>query len=143
MTPDQMRQELMKMLLSEPMKTLLKELINTVESIEGGEVQVAWNDVTDKPAVIASGATQAAARTAIGAGTSDLEIGSTASTAMAGNATPTPADNSVTNAKVATGANIALSKLANVAAGTDGLAAGTLQATLQALASRIAALETP
>lgn len=48
---------------------------------------------------------------------------------------------SVSDAQVASGANIALSKLANVAAGTDGLAAGTIQATLQSLATRIQALE--
>lgn len=49
-----------------------------------------WADITDKPAIIASGATQAAARTAIGAGTgnSNLAIGTTASTAKAGNYTP-------------------------------------------------------
>lgn len=52
-------------------------------------------------------------------------------------------DGAVTNAKVAADAAIALSKLANVAAGTSGLAAGSLQDTLQALATRIAALETP
>lgn len=52
----------------------------------GGEpVTVAWDDVTDKPAVIAAGATQAAARTAIGAGTSSLALGATATTAAAGN----------------------------------------------------------
>jgi hypothetical protein len=50
-------------------------------------------------------------------------------------------DASITNAKISASADIALSKLANVAAGTDGLAAGTLQATLQSLATRIAALE--
>lgn len=37
--------------------------------------------------------------------------------------------------------SIALNKLVNVAAGTDGLTAGTLQATLQSLASRIQTLE--
>lgn len=49
------------------------------------DISVGWEDVTDKPAVIAAGVDQAAARTAIGAGTSDLAIGTTASTAMAGN----------------------------------------------------------
>jgi len=90
----------------------------------------------------------AAARTAIGAGTSSLVLGTTATTALAGDtviptipATLPPTDASVTNAKVAASAAIALSKLANVAAGTDGLAAGTIQATLQALATRIQALE--
>lgn len=48
-----------------------------------------WADVTGKPAVIAAGADQAAARAAIGAGTSSLAIGTTASTAKAGNYAPT------------------------------------------------------
>ena len=48
------------------------------------DISVGWEDVTDKPAVIAAGANQAAARTAIGAGTSSLVIGTTSSTAMAG-----------------------------------------------------------
>lgn len=46
-----------------------------------------WSDVTSKPAVIASGADQPTARAAIGAGTSDLAIGTTSTTAMAGNKT--------------------------------------------------------
>lgn len=45
-----------------------------------------WADITSKPAVIAAGATAADARTAIGAGTSNLVIGTTAGTAMAGDA---------------------------------------------------------
>lgn len=44
-----------------------------------------WDTLDGKPAVIAAGADQAAARNAIGAGTSNLAIGTTASTAMAGN----------------------------------------------------------
>lgn len=52
-----------------------------------------------------------------------------------------PTDGSVTNAKVAASAAIALSKLANVAAGDDGLASGGIQDTFQALATRIQALE--
>lgn len=46
-----------------------------------------WGDVDSKPAVIAAGADAETARNAIEAGTSDLEIGTTASTAMAGNKT--------------------------------------------------------
>lgn len=49
----------------------------------------AWSTITGKPAVIAAGADADAARSAIGAGTSDLTIGTTASTAKAGNYTPT------------------------------------------------------
>jgi len=57
----------------------------------GGGGTVAWDDVTDKPTVIAAGSTQAAARTAIGAGTgsSNLALGATSSTAAAGNHTHT------------------------------------------------------
>ena len=54
-------------------------------------------------------------------------------------ATASIQDSAVTNAKIAAGAAIALSKLANVAAGTDGLGAGTLQATLQDIYSDLAA----
>lgn len=40
----------------------------------GGGGPTAWDDIVDKPAVVAAGATQAAARTAIGAGTSNLTL---------------------------------------------------------------------
>lgn len=52
------------------------QMMGTVTPSGGGSV--AWDNITGKPAVIA------AARTAIGAGTSSLVIGTTASTAMAG-----------------------------------------------------------
>lgn len=48
---------------------------------------------------------------------------------------------SITNTAISASAAIALSKLANVAVGTAGLSAGTVQATFQALATRIQALE--
>jgi len=51
-----------------------------------------WANLSGKPAVIAAGADAAAARTAIGAGTSNLAIGTTASTAAAGNHTHTISD---------------------------------------------------
>jgi len=44
-----------------------------------------WDTLVNKPAVIAAGTTQAAARTAIGAGTSSLGLGTTGTTAAAGN----------------------------------------------------------
>ena len=47
----------------------------------------AWGDIGSKPAVIAAGADQGTARSAIGAGTSNLAIGTTGTTAMAGNKT--------------------------------------------------------
>lgn len=51
-----------------------------------------WEDITNKPAAIAAGADQAAARAAIGAGTSNLTIGTTSSTAKAGNYQPASTD---------------------------------------------------
>lgn len=53
-------------------------------------VPVNWSSVTGKPAVIAAGADAAAARSAIGAGTSNLTLGTTAGTALAGNTTLLP-----------------------------------------------------
>uniref|UniRef100_A0AB39AJ67 Virion structural protein n=1 Tax=Klebsiella phage KpTRp1 TaxID=3236632 RepID=A0AB39AJ67_9CAUD len=58
------------------------QMMGTVTPSSGGSV--AWDNITGKPTVIAAGADAAAARTAIGAGTSSLVIGTTASTAMAG-----------------------------------------------------------
>ena len=83
-----------------------------------------WANLPGKPAVIAAGADQAAARSAIGAGTgnSNLAIGTTASTASAGNHTH------------------AYSALSGSVSGVTG---GNLQAILEDLAGRVAALETP
>lgn len=70
---------------------LLPNLFKRVKRLEkDGENQeeVTWDSITGKPAVIASGTTQATARQSIGAGTSNLAIGTTASTAKAGNYTP-------------------------------------------------------
>ena len=51
----------------------------------GDQVLPTWSTISGKPAVVAEGATQADARTAIGAGTSNLTIGTTGTTAAAGN----------------------------------------------------------
>lgn len=67
---------------------------------------VSWAEVTDKPAVIAAGDTQAAARTAIGAGTSNLTIGTTATTAAAGN------DPRLSDQRVPTDGSVSAPKLA-------------------------------
>ncbi|GAA0766101.1 hypothetical protein GCM10009434_03210 [Brevundimonas olei] len=106
------------------LKRLWAYLEKHVANIEGGggeAAPVAWADVTGKPAtfppVIGSTAT-----TAMAGNTALLAIGTTASTAAAGN--HTHAATAVT-----------------VAAGTAGLAAGNVQTQLQALATRIAALE--
>ncbi len=58
-----------------------------VQSKLNASGSVAWADITGKPAVIAAGADQAAARTAISAGTSNLALGATSTTALAGDTT--------------------------------------------------------
>lgn len=73
----------------------------------GGSVSVAWGDVTGKPAVIGAGANQAAARTAIGAGTSSLAVGNTASTAMAGDKFVAGAAVANVGSQTVTGAEVA------------------------------------
>lgn len=81
----------------------------------GGEVSTAWGDITDKPSVIAAGETAAAARTAIGAGTSNLQLGTTASTAAAGN--HTHGDASASASGFMTSAQF--TKLAGIATGAN------------------------
>ena len=54
----------------------------------GDQTLPTWSTIAGKPAVVAAGADAAAARAAIGAGTSDLTLGTTASTAKAGNYSP-------------------------------------------------------
>jgi hypothetical protein len=67
---------------------LWPSLPSTVGGGSGGAALTSWVTqvvpLADFPAVIASGATQAAARTAIGAGTSSLVLGSSSSQAKAG-----------------------------------------------------------
>lgn len=53
-----------------------------------GNYTPAWNDISSKPAVIASGADATAARLSINAGTSNLAVGPAATDAKPGNYTP-------------------------------------------------------
>ena len=99
--------------------TLKVEAGATVEGLEGGGGATAWADITGKPAVIAAGADQAAARTAIGAGSSNLALGTTATTAAAGN------HNHAVTAD----------------AGSGLAAAANIQAAFVALSARVKALE--
>ena len=59
-------------------------------SITGNAASAPWAGISDKPAVIAEGTTQAEARAAIGAGTSDLALGTTSGTALAGDTAVLP-----------------------------------------------------
>lgn len=93
----------------------------------GGGGPTAWTDITGKPAVIAAGATAADARTAIGAGTSNLVIGVGAGNAMAGNTTipaaPTWSTIAGKPAVIAAGADAATARAA-IGAGTSNLVIG-------------------
>ncbi|WP_329405387.1 hypothetical protein OG563_26360 [Nocardia vinacea] len=129
-------------LIAEPSSTLANWRERTypaspVSSVNGrtGAVTTTAADITDSTTTgrsVLTAASASAARSAIGAGTSSLAVGTTSGTAAAGDDarlsdTRTPTDSSVTNAKVAAGAAIALSKLATgYVAGSDSSGARTL-----------------
>lgn len=139
----------------------------TATTAKAGNYQPSSANISDATAVgrsVLTAADQSAARTAIGAGTSNLALGTTATTALAGNGNAVSASKLQTaraftfsGAATGTGSfdgssavNIALtlSPVAatnvNIAADVDnGVTAGTLQATISALAARIQALENP
>ena len=94
---------------------------NPIDIGGGGGEAATWDTLADKPAVIAAGADAAAARAAIGAGTSSLVIGTSASTAKAGNAVQTATQTTATAIAPGTATNV--------------------QAILAELAARITALE--
>ncbi|MGW4240894.1 phage upper tail fiber protein [Nocardia sp. NPDC004722] len=108
-----------------------------VSTVNGrtGTVTTGSADITDATTIgraVITAASAAAARSTIGAGTSSLVVGTTGGTAAAGDDPRlsdqrTPLDGSITNAKIAAGAAIALSKLAtgNVA-GSDNSGARSL-----------------
>lgn len=99
----------------------IRAIGTTATTAKAGDYTPAWDEVTNKPAVIAAGADAAAARTAIGAGTSNLTIGTTASTAAAGNHTHTATAVTATAISPGTATNV--------------------QGILAELAARITALE--
>lgn len=123
----------------------LGDIIAELQTGEGGPSSVAWADVTDKPATfppsththtaaqisdattvghnVMTAADAAAARTAIGAGTSSLALGTTASTAAAGNHTHTAAAITATAIGPGTATNVQ-GILAELAARISALEAG-------------------
>ena len=98
-----------------------------------------WNSLPGKPAVVAAGATQAAARAAIGAGTSNLALGSGAGDAMPGN-TVIPA--AVTWGTIS-GKPAVIAEGANAAAARSAIGAGTSNLALGATAGTALAGDTP
>lgn len=103
----------------------------------GGISSVASTDITDSTAVgraLLTAANAAAGRAAISAGTSDLVIGTTSSTAKAGNYAPIASDISNSTAvgrALITAADAAAARTA-ISAGTSNLAIGTTSTTAKA-----------
>ena len=97
----------------------------------GDQVLPTWSTISGKPAAIAEGATQADARTAIGAGTSSLTIGTGAGDAKAGNYQPTAAnisDSTATGRALLTATDAAAART-TLALGTAATTAATAYAT--------------
>lgn len=129
--------------------------INLYGSGGGAGGGVAWGDVTDKPAVIAAGATQVAARTAIGAGTGDgtsnLTVATTAPAALAAAAavgTGTTAARADHVHPLPTAAQVGAAPTTHNQAATTitvtaipGLTGANVQLALADLQTRLAALE--
>lgn len=124
---------------------------NTWATVQAGISSVASTDITDATAIgrtILTSADAVAVRTAIGAGTSSLAIGTTSTTAMAGNKTFTAAevgaapashthtaanisDSTTVGRSVITAADAAAARTA-IGAGTSNLAIGTTASTAMA-----------
>lgn len=95
--------------------------------VDPGDIEVSSEDITDSTATgraVITAASQAAARTAIGAGTSNLTLGTSSSTAKAGDYTPDWGDVSGKPAVIAAGADQATARAA-IGAGTSNLTVGT------------------
>lgn len=107
---------------------LLNATMDGLEDADGTPLAIGaaadWTTLANKPAVIAAGATQAAARSAIGAGTSSLALGTTGSTAKAGDYQPAAA-----NITDATTTGRALLTAASATAARTTLALATVAAT--------------
>jgi hypothetical protein len=109
----------------------------TAGTAKAGDWKPAAADITDATAIgqsVVKATTAAAARTAIGAGTSNLALGTTASTAKAGNYQPTAAN--ISDA-TAVGRNVlkatdAAAARSAIGAGTSDLALGTTSSTAAA-----------
>ncbi|MGB4761862.1 MAG: hypothetical protein WBP12_00730 [Candidatus Saccharimonas sp.] len=110
-------------------EVLLSSAVQTKLNATAGSPS--WNDITSKPAVIAAGATQAAARSSIGAGTSDLTLGTTSTTAKPGDYMPDWADIGGKPSVIAAGATQAAARSA-IGAGTSNLVIGTTSTTAKA-----------
>lgn len=120
--------------LSTTNKTSLVAAINEVAATVASGGTILADAITDATTIgknVLRATDAAAARTAIGAGTSNLAIGTTASTAKAGNYTPTWADVTGKPVVIAAGADAAAARTA-IGAGTSSLVIGTSASTAKA-----------
>lgn len=120
--------------LSTTNKTSLVAAINEVAATVASGGTILADAITDATTIgknVLRATDAAAARTAIGAGTSNLAIGTTASTAKAGNYTPAWADVTGKPAVIAAGADAAAARTA-IGAGTSSLVIGTTASTAKA-----------
>lgn len=109
----------------------IRQAIEDLAAASGGTVD--WDSLDGKPAVIAAGATEALARDAIGAGTSDLALGTSETTALAGNGKAATAGAADTAAALATGRTIALTgDVTGTATNFTGAANATITAAIGA-----------
>lgn len=95
-----------------------------------------WSAIANKPTVIASGADQASARTSIGAGVSNLTIGTTSTTAAAGD------DSRLSDQRVPIDASVVAAKIADSAVSSTKLSS-TVQASLAKADTAIQTLKRP
>lgn len=110
----------------------VRQLAKAIEG--GGDVEITSESISDASAVgkeVLTASTAAAARTAIGAGTSNLTLGTTASTAKAGNYVPTWGEVTGKPAVIASGETQAAARAA-IGAGTSSLVIGTTASTAKA-----------
>lgn len=117
----------------------LGDIIQGLQSASGGGSSITSAQITDATTVgksVLTAADATAARTAIGAGTSSLALGTTASTAAAGNHTHTIAN--VTGLQTALDAKLTASKAATQANSTATDVAG-LVADFNALLAKLKA----
>lgn len=120
--------------LSTTNKTSLVAAINEVAATVASGGTILADAITDATTIgknVLRATDAAAARTAIGAGTSNLAIGTTASTAKAGNYTPAWADVTGKPTVIAAGADAAAARTA-IGAGTSSLTIGTTASTAKA-----------
>ena len=107
------------------------KLANLSGTNTGDQTLPTWTTIAGKPAVVAAGATQADARTAIGAGTSSIVVGAGAGDAKAGNYQPTAAnisDSTTTGRALLTAVDAAAART-TLGLGTAATTAATAYAT--------------